>query len=59
MKIEILFEESANLYGDRFNIRFLEESIFCSGENVEVFHTALNEKPHFLSSPNSDNGYSK
>ena len=48
MKIEILFEESANLYGDRFNIRFLEESIFCSGENVEVFHTALNEKPHFV-----------
>lgn len=48
MKIEGLFEEAANLYGDRFNLRYLEESLHCSGLNVKVLHTSLYERPNFL-----------
>ena len=43
MKIEVLYGELANLYGDLFNIRFLEQSL----DNVTIYYTGINEKPHF------------
>lgn len=46
MKIEILYPEICNLYGDLANVRFLKQQF----NNDAVFYeTALNEKPKFLS----------
>ncbi len=44
MKIEILYPEIANLYGDMANIRYLAE---CTG--AEVINTHLKEAPKFVS----------
>lgn len=46
MKIEVLYGELANLYGDLFNIHFLEKSL----DNVEVYYTGINDKPRFVDS---------
>lgn len=43
MKIEVLFPEVCNLYGDLANIRYLAESM----QDVEVVETSLKEKPCF------------
>lgn len=43
MKIEVLYGELANLYGDLFNIRFLEQSL----DNVTIYYTGINEN-HIL-----------
>ena len=43
MKIEVLYSEVANLYGDLFNIHYLEKTI----PNVTVYYTGLNDKPKF------------
>ena len=50
-KIEVLYPEVANLFGDMFNIKFLERSINESlggTSNVEIINTALTEDPRFL-----------
>ena len=47
MRIEILFPETANLFGDLGNVRYLR-SCLPQGEFVE---TALNEEPRFLTEP--------
>ena len=44
IKIEVLFSEHANLFGDTANIRYLK---FCLPE-AEFIHTKLSEKPKFL-----------
>lgn len=44
MKIEVLYPEIANLYGDLFNIKYLEQTI----PNLKVYYTNLNETPHFV-----------
>lgn len=44
-KLEYLFPETANLYGDTFNVKYFKE---CMGDKLEVIHTALTEKPHFV-----------
>lgn len=44
IKIEVLFPEVCNLFGDMFNIKFLEKSI----KDVEVINTKLTEEPHFV-----------
>lgn len=49
MKIEILFPEVCNLYGDLMNIEYLRRSLVESGVNdVEVIETSLKSKPRFL-----------
>lgn len=45
MKIEVLYSEVANLYGDLFNIKFLEENL----NNAKIYYTSLDEKPRFVS----------
>lgn len=50
-KIEMLYPEVANLFGDTFNIEFLRRSIneTLKEESVEIIKTTLTETPHFLS----------
>ena len=47
MKIEVLFPEICNLYGDLANIRYLKE---CLPE-AEIINTRLQTKPVFLDQP--------
>lgn len=51
LKLEGLFEDAANLFGDRFNLWFLEKSLQASGENFETIHTDLNGSPRFVQDP--------
>lgn len=44
MKVEVLFPEFCNLYGDLWNIKYLER---CSNE-IEVINTALMSVPTFV-----------
>ena len=44
IKVEVLFPEAANLYGDLFNIRYLKQ---CLGDGMEEIDTALTEVPAF------------
>lgn len=44
IKIEYLFPEIANLYGEPFNIKYLKNSI----KDVEVIETALTDEPRFV-----------
>ncbi|MGB4985248.1 MAG: hypothetical protein WBO70_05705 [Erysipelotrichaceae bacterium] len=43
MKVEILYPEICNLYGDLANISYLKK---CNN-SIEVINTSLNEVPHF------------
>lgn len=43
-KIEVLFGEYANLYGDRGNIQYIERV----AKNAEIIHTGLRDVPKFL-----------
>ncbi|MBQ9060408.1 MAG: hypothetical protein IJ128_04625 [Firmicutes bacterium] len=47
MKIEVLFPEICNLYGDLANIRYLKECL----PDVEVINTSLQSRPRFLEEP--------
>lgn len=44
MKIEVLFPEICNLYGDLFNVKYLKECI----PNAEIVNTGLNDEPLFV-----------
>ena len=44
MKIEVLFPEIANLYGDLMNVKYLEDCI----PDAEIIHTSLQMKPRFV-----------
>lgn len=44
IKIEFLYPEACNLFGDTFNIKYLEK---CLGEEAEVIRTALTDEPKF------------
>ncbi|MCF0135782.1 MAG: hypothetical protein HUJ69_05105 [Lachnospiraceae bacterium] len=44
IRIEILFPEVANLFGEPFNVKYLKQSL---GEECEVIETALTETPAF------------
>ena len=43
MKIEVLFPEVCNLYGDLANIRYLKRSI----DSIEIIETKLTDEPYF------------
>ena len=45
MKIEVLFPEVANLYGDLSNIEYLKK---CLNNDVEIIETSLNDEPAFV-----------
>lgn len=45
LKIEVLFPEICNLYGDLFNIKYLQQSI----DEIEVINTSLKDEPLFAS----------
>ena len=45
MKIEVLYPEYCNLYGDTGNIRYLKECL----TDANFIYTSLNETPHFCS----------
>lgn len=45
MKIEVLYSEAANLYGDLFNIKYLEQTL----PDAQVIYTGLNDTPAFVS----------
>ena len=45
IKIEVLYPEYANLYGDTGNIRYLANIL----EEVEIVYTNINEEPKFMS----------
>jgi CobQ-like glutamine amidotransferase family enzyme len=45
MKIEVLFPEVANLYGDLSNIEYLKK---CLDNNVEIIETSLSDEPAFF-----------
>lgn len=47
MKIEILYPEICNLYGDLANIRYLKECL----PNAQIIKTALQQRPAFLDEP--------
>jgi len=44
MKIEVLFPEVANLYGDHFNPKYLAQ---CNSK-IKLIHTSLTDEPTFL-----------
>ena len=45
MKIEALYTEACNLYGDSFNVTYLQKSL----RDAEFIFTAFNETPRFVS----------
>lgn len=44
MKIEVLFPEICNLYGDLANIKYLERA----SKDIEIINTSLTEEPFFV-----------
>ena len=48
VRIEVLFSEAANLYGDLFNIKYLAKSINESGCEADVSYTDLKSTPSFV-----------
>ena len=44
MKIEVLFPEICNLYGDLFNVNYLKD---CLPE-AEIVNTSLSDEPLFV-----------
>ena len=44
-RIEVLFPEVANLYGDLSNIEYLKK---CLNDDVEIIETSLNDEPAFV-----------
>lgn len=49
MKIEMLYPEVCNLYGDLMNIEYLKRSAIASGrEDFEVIETSLKSEPYFV-----------
>ena len=50
MILEFLYPEICNLYGEAFNVRYLEESV----QDLKVIRTHLNDKPRFLVSDDVD-----
>lgn len=49
MKIEMLYPEVCNLYGDLMNIEYLKRSSIASGrEDFEIIETSLKSEPYFV-----------
>lgn len=46
--IEYLFPEVSNLYGDPFNVKYLEKCILENGVECEIIKDELNKEPFFV-----------
>ncbi len=44
MKIEVLFPEICNLFGNMYNIKYLEKSV----QDIEIIYTSLTDTPKFV-----------
>ena len=44
LKIEVLFPEVCNLFGNMYNIKYLEQSI----DDIQIIYTALTDTPKFI-----------
>lgn len=44
MKIEVLFPEICNLYGDLFNVKYLKECL----PDAQIINTSLTDEPYFV-----------
>lgn len=49
MKIEVLFPEICNLFGELGNIRYLKDCLNTSGEDFEIIETEIHDQPLFVS----------
>ncbi len=48
MKIEVLYPEVCNLYGDLMNVEYLKRSLEASGvSDIEIIDTSLKSEPYF------------
>ncbi len=54
MKIEILYPEVANLYGDLGNIRYIRASLAQAGRTLDLVETNFGGRPAFLDQPDID-----
>lgn len=46
--IEVLFPEAANLYGDLYNIKYLQKCLAYNGCETEVIEDELSNEPYFV-----------
>ena len=44
LKIEVLFPEICNLFGNMYNIKYLEKSV----QDIEIIYTSLTDTPKFV-----------
>lgn len=55
MKIEMLYPEVCNLYGDLMNIEYLKRSAMESGvDNIEIIETSIKSEPYFVNNDDLD-----
>lgn len=47
-KIEVLYPEICNLYGDLANVRYLKDCFDASGEKIKIIETHLVDEPAFV-----------
>ena len=41
LRVEVLYPEVCNLFGNTYNIKYLEQSV----EDIEIINTSLNDEP--------------
>ena len=46
--IEVLFPEAANLYGDLYNVKYLQKCLAYNGCETEVIEDELSKEPYFV-----------
>ena len=44
LRVEVLYPEVCNLFGNTYNIKYLEQSV----EDLEIINTSLNDEPTFV-----------
>lgn len=44
LRVEVLYPEVCNLFGNTYNIKYLEQSV----EDIEIINTSLNDEPTFV-----------
>lgn len=44
LRVEVLYPEVCNLFGNTYNIKYLEQSV----EDIEIINTSLNDEPAFV-----------
>ena len=49
IRVEYLFPEVANLYGDSFNVNYLKQCLEENTDDFEIIETSLTDVPRFLS----------